>query len=369
MSAQESPALRIYASLRTAHLERFREMAPAQVLYHRTRYDYDERVADPGAVPRRVGRWGAIAELARHSYRVVEVNEPIMTDRWPDLIGQIAAARVRGLVTGKEVRLVAYCIGLTDPAEALRLRWRLPRWLCRVIARVMLTALLAGMHQLAFGTSGAMDLYATYVPRRRLEAKSRVFEALPRRCDCSADSSDRRRTGTLLFLGAFDDRKGIALTMRAWDALRIRHPHLRMHVIGKGPLADSVTEWASTHPEVELDIDPPRAAIHRALRESSAVVLLSQRVGPWREQVGLPIVEALAHGCSVITTSETGLASWLAAHGHAVIDSSAGADVIAGVVAETLHRGRPKAQILDDLPATDRRIDADDWLMSLSGSK
>jgi glycosyltransferase involved in cell wall biosynthesis len=81
-------------------------------------------------------------------------------------------------------------------------------------------------------------------------------------------------------------------------------------VIGAGRLLPEVRAWADGRDDVDLEIDPPRARVHEAMRESSVLVLLSQPHGHWREQVGLPIVEGLAHGCEVVTTSETGLASW-----------------------------------------------------------
>lgn len=369
MTSNPRPALRIYASLRSAHLERFREMAPAQVLFHRTRYDYDESLADPDAMPRRVSRAGAVAELVRTSYRVIEVNEPLMTDRWPDLFAQLAAIRLRGLLTRRRERIVAYCIGLTDPAAVISRRWRLPPRAARLIARGAMTVLVRSMDRLAFGTTGALDLYADYVSTARLDRVVRVFEALSAPCDCRAGNTDRLHPGTLLFVGAFDDRKGIRHVMRAWDELCERESELRLHVMGKGAFADEVAEWAATRPSVTLDIDPPRPAIHRAMRESGALILLSQRVGAWREQVGLPIVEALSHGCEVITTSETGLAGWLSGHGHAVLDPSAPPAEIADVIAKVLRSPRPVESILGDLPRWDRRLEADAWLMSDDGSE
>lgn len=367
MSADTRPALRIYASLRTAHLERFREMVPAQVRFHRTRYDYDESLADPDAVPRRTSRLGVVAELARRPYRVVEVNEPIMPERWPDLAAQIVAARLRGLLSRRRELVVAYCIGRTDPAEELSRRWRVPPRLARPLARVAVGLLVRGMDRLAFGTTGARELYACYVGPARLARVARLFEALPAPCECRAGDTSRARPDTLVFLGAFDERKGITRVMAAWDELARRSSALRLHVMGTGPLADDVASWAATRPEVTLDIEPSRAQIHRALRESAALILLSQRVGPWREQIGLPIVEALGHGCAVIASSETGLAGWLQAHGHAVVDPLAEPGELADVIATVLGAGRPVADVLADLPRSDRRIAADAWLMSAAG--
>ncbi len=364
MSADTRPALRIYASLRTAHLERFREMVPAQVRFHRTRYDYDESLADPDAVPRRATRLGVVAELARRPYRAVEVNEPLMPERWPDLAAQIVAARLRGLLSRRRELVVAYCIGRTDPAEELRRRWRVPARLARPLARLAVGLLVRGMDRLAFGTAGAMELYAGYVRPARLARVGRLFEALPAPCSCRAGGTDRARPDTLVFLGAFDERKGITRVMAAWDELTSRGSALRLHIMGTGPLAGEVESWAAGRAEVTLELDPSRPRIHQVLRDSGALILLSQRVGPWREQIGLPIVEALGHGCEVIASSETGLAEWLRAHGHAVLDPRAEPGQIAEVIATVLGAPRPVAAVLADLPRSDRRIAADAWLMS-----
>ena len=104
-------------------------------------------------------------------------------------------------------------------------------------------------------------------------------------------------------------------------------------------------------------LDPPREQIHRALRENSVLVLL-----PQKEQLGLPILEALSHGCEVVTNSETGLAAWLAAHGHGVLPPDSSAEAVADAIAMALDRAALREGSLKDLPTTDQRIEADRWL-------
>ena len=91
-------------------------------------------------------------------------------------------------------------------------------------------------------------------------------------------------------------------------------------------------------------------------------VLLSQPTPTWREQVGLPVVEGLAHGCTVVTTTETGLAGWLAAHGHEVLPPGAPDGEVAAAVDRALGRRRPAGDVLADLPAADGRLAADRWM-------
>lgn len=357
------PRARVYDSLRTAHLERFATMPSAEVLYHRTRYDYDAALEDAARPPVKVGRAAVLTRLMARDYARVEVNEPAMYRRWPDLLAATAAATVRARLTGRPAALVTYCIGVTDPAEDMRARYRLPRKVAVPVTRAVLGMLAAGTDRFAFGTAGSLQAYAPYLPPATISARSAVFEALPAPCDCPRTSdSDRARTVT--FVGAFDDRKGIRQLMAAWDEVGRLEPKLRLLLIGKGKLLEQVQQWSSGRDDVELVVDPPRERIHTTLRNSAAVVLLSQRVNGWREQVGLPIVEGLAHGCRVVTTTETGLAPWLREHGHGTLGLGATAAETAAAIVSAVASGAEPDEVLATLPAADRRIEADEWLMA-----
>jgi glycosyltransferase involved in cell wall biosynthesis len=360
----ERASARVYANLRSAHLERFAEMAPASVFFQATRYDYDASLVPAGVVLRQLTRRGAIAELARTPYRVVEVNEPLTTNRWFDVLAQIVAVRLRARRNRRPQRVVAYCIGNADPALEVSRRWRLPMPVARLVSRMMVRVLVSNIDRLAFGTTGSREMYGTYAGRGLLAGKSRTFEALPAACAC-LDSSGRHAPGTdLVFVGAFDDHKGIGQVLAAWDEIRIHRPELRLRLVGKGRLVDDVERWAASRPEVSLDLDPPRSRIHDVLSQSTALILPSQRRGSWREQIGLPILEGLAHGCEIITTTETGLADWLSAKGHAVLEPGCSTKELAAAVVRALDGARERAVILADLPTVDARIEADRWLMN-----
>jgi glycosyltransferase involved in cell wall biosynthesis len=65
---------------------------------------------------------------------------------------------------------------------------------------------------------------------------------------------------------------------------------------------------------VSIRANPTRQAVHELLRDSAVVAMPSVRLRGWREQIGLPLVEGLTHGCRVVTTTETGLADDLRGH-------------------------------------------------------
>ncbi|MCU1656115.1 MAG: glycosyl transferase group 1 [Pseudonocardiales bacterium] len=365
-AAQPPPRVaRVYASLRSAHLERFARMAPADVLYHRTRYDFDESLTPARASLRRSSAAGVLQRLATTGYRVVEINEPLMSSRWIALATQIAVLRVRAVVTRRPVTVVAYCIENADPSRRLADRWHLPHAVARLVTRLVVSVLVRGVDRLAFGTTGAFDCYAAYVARDPLMKRSRLFEALPEPCTCEpAGMTATDRSNRVTFVGAFSERKGIRQLTAAWDTVHARHPSWHLQLIGKGPLTAVVEDWASARADVTVELDPPRARIHQALRESAVLVLPSQRVGTWREQVGLPIVEGLGHGCQIVTTRESGLAGWLADHGH-LVTASGDVGALSDALIEALSARRGPAAILADLPRTDRRIEADEWLTSM----
>jgi glycosyltransferase involved in cell wall biosynthesis len=137
--------------------------------------------------------------------------------------------------------------------------------------------------------------------------------------------------------------------------------------MGKGERERDVRELANALPSVQLDIDPPRDVIRNTLARSVVLVLLSKRTPLWREQVGLPIVEALEQGCEIVTTEETGIASWLAEHGHAVVADAGDAAAVAGAIAARLRGARPPGELLASLPDEDSRIAADAWMFGVTG--
>jgi glycosyltransferase involved in cell wall biosynthesis len=354
----------VYDSVRSAHLERFNRFVPAWILYHDTRYDFDSGVADEHVRLLRVSRIGVFCFLIRRRLRMVELNEPLMTGRWADVLAQIAVLRIKGLITRRRIRIAAYCIGLTDPVTKLQLRRKVPPRVGKLWSHLVLRLIVAGMDRLAIGTQGSWDLLAAYVGEGVLVRKARLFPALPNACACS--QSEWRDPDAVLFLGAFAERKGVLQLMQAWERASSARA-LRLQLIGTGPLTNQVQSWAHDRPEVAVIVDPPRDEIHAALRRAHVVVLPSQRHGYWREQVGLPILEALGHGCEVVATDETGLASWLVDRGHEVVSLGAGRTVLADAILAACRKTRGASEILAELPAEDSRLVADRWMLGAGG--
>ncbi|MET1005199.1 MAG: glycosyltransferase [Propionibacteriaceae bacterium] len=352
--------VRAYEVLRTAHLERARTFAPASILYRTTRYDFDSTLTE-GLDLVACGYSRLVVILSSNRVDRLEINEPLA--RGGLLMGAcaVAAVRIGGLVRRRRTAVVSYAIENLNPfsKRPIRLKSRV-----RYSVEMQLSHWLAGqVDQIAFGTSGAQELYAGVFGGRLAGTEARLVPALPAACSCLTPESSPR-DGSVTFLGSFDARKGITELMAAWDLVASARPDARLTVIGKGPLLATVADFVAAHPSASLVVDPPREQIHQQLRSTSLLVLLSQPSATWREQVGLPIVEGLSHGATVLTTTQTGLADWLASHGHVTIDAAATPEVTAAAIVQALQLSRPAESVLADLPELDGRQLADQWLMA-----
>lgn len=371
--------LRVYDTLRSAHLERLTTAVPAQMWHLRRRDDFDPALLENIEAPEQVDAKTILRRLTRSSFDTIEILEPGMVDQWKILVPLVLTVRARDLLTRHHTEIAFYCIENSDPAERVTERWPLRGRAARLLTWLVVNLLVRTADRIAIGTEGSARLYESYVGSRALRRRQRTFEALPAHCECltsdrsgpdspgETSESDARR-GPVLFVGSFVERKGIRELMAGWDALRSQRQGLDLVLVGTGTLQHEVEEWAAARAEATVVIDPPRAEVHRWLRKASVLVLLSQPAPPWREQVGLPIVEGLAHGCEIVTTTETGLADWLLSHGHQVLEPQATPAAVARAIEAAVDAARPSGS-LSELPSVDSRMAADHWMMtgSLSG--
>ena len=354
MTALLHPRVRLYDQVRTAHLERAHALEPASIVYRRRRYDFDQRLA-AGLDLVHAGLLRGAVLAFRGRWTELEVNEPLDLASLPRTATVLLAVRLARVAGRRPPTVVTYAIGNLDvfAVRAPRLRSRLRRRVELALARSVWRCI----DRVAFGTSGARDVYA-----RRFAPKedALLVPALPAPCDCAPAA---RLADRVLFLGSLSERKGLPLVLAAWPAVRDGRPGASLLIVGTGPLEEEVRRAAAADPTITLLVDPPRETIHRELRAARTVVLPSQPRPLWREQLGLPIVEALAHGARVVTSTETGLAEWLSDNGHAVLgpDSSpaAWASAIAGTLGTEADASADTARILATLPDEDGRLAAD----------
>jgi glycosyltransferase involved in cell wall biosynthesis len=214
--------------------------------------------------------------------------------------------------------------------------------------------------RIAYGSDSAASAYRSMPLVGRVE--SEVFLELPEPA-LGGRVSGRRRPRTAVFVGELAARKGLHLLLPAWELVEAQCSSAELHIVGSGPLEAEIQRWTAVRP------DSRRYHGHLAQREvvkllptCTSLVAPSIRWGRWREQIGLPIKEGLAAGLTVVTTTETGLASWLHSHGHHVLGTPLDPAALGTAILEALVHPLPEEEVLGALPRTSARLEADRWL-------
>ncbi|MDV8055962.1 glycosyltransferase [Rhodococcus sp. IEGM 1343] len=355
--------LRVYDSVRTTHLTLLETMVPGHLLYRDKMYDYEE--PPNGTVSaERSGLLSTVRTLLTTNARFVELNEPLMIRVWPSLVPQTLALLFARYVLRRHFTVTTYVIENNPPGPAVSSFLHVPQWAGSMIARAASRVLLAPIDRIGFGTDDAYrnlrDTAGPTIDRKDVEVRLE----LPNPCPCVGEHpSDGKAAPVLLFVGELSARKGVPELMLLWDAISENDSRVRqLVVLGKGPMEAEVTAWATGREDIELKIDPSREVIHRHLREATVQILLSQSTPRWREQIGLPNMEGLAHGCVVASTDQTGYAGWLREHGHIVVEQSFDVDALASAVVSALHGRSRVFEITASLPASAVRTDFDTWM-------
>ncbi|GAB3574878.1 hypothetical protein GCM10027406_05560 [Leifsonia lichenia] len=356
----QHPRVRLYDQVRSVHLERARELEPAAIVFRSKRYDFDENLTD-GLELAQAGTLAAARLALTSRITHLEINEPLYLDALPRTAVTLFAIGLRRIVGARRVTVATYAIENLDPFEATPTRFKTR--IRRRIERLLAEYVWRRVDNAVFGTAGAHGLYAQSF--RNQPRRHSTVEALPSPCPCTAAAlGEQGALGSVVdphrvvFLGNFGPRKGFSDVLAAWPLVRESRPDARLTLLGTGSQLDDARAAAAGDPSITLVVDPPRSAIHDHLRAAHALVLPSRRMPGWREQVGLPIVEALAHGCEIVTTDETGIADWLRETRHRVLPSDASPARIAGAIVSAVDAERSTADILATLPAVDGRIAA-----------
>jgi glycosyltransferase involved in cell wall biosynthesis len=352
--------LRIWDESRTSHFELLHKMTPSTLVYRRRNYSFHARIAEGLAIEKR-GWLSTTGRILFGDYDVLELNEPTMIRILPLLLVYTTAYRIRKRLSHKHDRAVLYAIDNVDLRDLIgSIPWT-PKRITYATFRTAFRYMITTFDRIAFGTRAALKTYESVAPMQLARIDHVVIEQLPAPCDCPKGERDRHG---VLFVGALEERKGVLALERAWEVIAAKDPTASLSIVGKGELEHEVEAWVKTQPRVTLSIDPDRAEIHAAYRRAHVVVLLSVPSARWREQVGLPIVEGLAHGCEIVTSSETGLADQLREHGHVVLPALAPPNVHADGILTALSNTRPASAITGLLPTEHGRKLADDWLLN-----
>lgn len=353
---------RYYRGARTTHLERLATFVPGDFLYYKPMYDFDDELASSMPFVRKVSFRHVFMSVLRAEYEVLELAEPYTPSALPQNLALALASNLSRLSGRVPTKFVTYAIENADLSEKIATRLRVPVSLIRPVTSGLVGFSFARLNRIVFGTLDARENYRSLLSDRQWNRKSlehTLIWGLPSPSTLQLEAAPNPQ---LVFLGALDDRKGVVQLLAIWDSVKESMPDARLLILGKGPRSAEVARWAESRRDVEVILDPSRQEISAQLILSTALFLFSQPSALWKEQIGLPILEALEVGLEVIASTETGIAQWLETNGHAVIAPSASEAALVAAVVGALSRPRRRADVLGSLPRVDGRLAADQWL-------
>jgi glycosyltransferase involved in cell wall biosynthesis len=345
-------SVRIYPELRAAQVQRDSQLTPAEGWFFNRNYDLPADEVSGHFVA--VTTLSALRSVARGNVGVLEVPELLWARELPRTVALLLAHKV---CTRGSSRRVFYAIENNEPRRALFGTRAFPKPAVALALTIVGGTARLLIDAIAFGSQGAQRSYESLPFLSRV--RSALVEELPAQPPTQVPGSSGRRGA--IFVGALEARKGITQLRAAWEQVEQTLPEAVLTIVGDGPLSDDVLTWSRANPDRRKLVGRlPHARVAELLLESAVLVAPSQRDGRWREQISLPIKEALAAGVTVVSTSDTGLSSWLADHGHFIADGTDHAlpDAIEIALTQPLD---PKA-VVAALPTEDGRVVADRWL-------
>ena len=351
-------SLRVVPELRAVHVERHRRGTPAELLYLRAKYDLAGTPLLPGIEKATLA--SVLRRFASTEATVLEVPEPLWMRFWPRHVALVAGFRLAGLLRRRPHEVCTYAMENNAVDVLVRGDGRAPAILVPVVAALVGAVARLGLDRICYASPSARDAYA------RLPFVSRIPSAL--RLELPEATGDPRPAEPLraVFLGVLEERKGIRQLMRAWPRVEQAVPGARLDVVGSGPLAGEVADWAAGSGASRGVLGRlAHADAQAAVADAAVLVAPSVPEGRWIEQIGLPIKEGLAAGATIVTTRQTGLADWLDEHGHHVVevdDLTALSERLAAAIESALRSPLPRDEVRRSLPDRDGRLAADTWL-------
>lgn len=116
---------------------------------------------------------------------------------------------------------------------------------------------------------------------------------------------------TLLFLGRFDPRNGLSFMLRAFEEVRKRLRHVRLVVVGTGPLHSMYARMVPEQLRDDVHFEGP-ALINRPSYYATADLFCSPISNA---SFGITLLEAMATGTPIVATDNVGYRDLLAAEG------------------------------------------------------
>lgn len=330
-------------------------MTPCTVLYFDENYDLGSTSIPSNYI--KVDLVHAVRALVSSRSSVLELPEPLWIRFLPTTAVLALAWRASGLVRRRPRRIVSYAIENNDVDTLLWGDRRMPSWLTNLMKGAIRFYINRSVDRIAFGSQGAAETYESLHLSRSIE--TRVIDELP---SASAPTT-AGQANSAIFVGAFEKRKGIMQLMSAWPEVEQAVPNAVLTLVGVGALTTELEAWCSRHPDSRRLVGQlQHDEVRNTISDHAVLVAPSVRSGRWREQIGLPIVEGLSAGLTIVTTKDSGLSSWLGDHGHRVLETRYLQQNLGSAIVDAFDNRIPVDVVQSELPDVPARIEADHWL-------
>jgi len=109
----------------------------------------------------------------------------------------------------------------------------------------------------------------------------------------------KKRTFNILCVARLVPEKGIEDLVTAFFKIKEKYPQVHLTLIGDGPLGHDLAGFKNIH----LKKNVPYGQIHTEYQKADLFCLPSRSTSTWQEQFGVSLVEAMASGLPIVTTS------------------------------------------------------------------
>lgn len=357
--------IRYFPEIRSAHLEIFEDFNPSIVYFARKKIDFDDDLLQKrGWAFTKANFLDVVARILRERPSIVELPEPMYFRYSLVTIGITTLVLFIGRLTGYRPLFVSYAIE-NALAKTPPVRWpKVFSWAWAIPTRLLVAVQVKKLSRIAFGSDGARTALlasCSQADREHVRSISRTFLSLSPWCHCAVH---KKEYGLVLFAGVAEKRKGFDVLIDAWRLVKNRVPDARLVVVGAGSLTSLIISESLDGLGIERLGVVGRQDLHSLMSRAAVLVMPSRTIGRSREQIGLPLIEGISHGCNVVTSRETGLADWLCAASQPLLPKDFSASDLAEAIVSSIS-GNHKAVNIDLLPEISGRVAADHWLTSL----
>lgn len=344
--------LRLIPELRNYHVALAPALRSSESFYFDRKYDLD---GDEPAGFERITLTGALRRVLSRRYTELVIWEPLWVRMLPRHVLLVLAWRLRTL---RARPVMSYAMENNDLRSLMVGRGAIPKWVVRTFAMILGVYLRATYSRFAYASEGSAAIYRA-LPFVSSIASS-VIPNLPQRRELVKRGA---RGGPVVMVARMEARKGTDVIMRAWPEVEAALPAARIVVIGGGPEEEAMAAWAKERSASRSFLGAlPHHRVLEQVADASVLVLPSVRDGRWREQIGLPIHEALMNGLTVVTTDETGLAQMLSHAGHIVVPAAHVLEQLPAALQQAITAPLPREDVVSILPDEDGRVLADRWM-------